>query len=101
MEDLLKVSESYSTVLGKTVEANNRFQALLREMITKRAILRKELGGDALQCSVCMDRPKTRALTCGHLFCNTCTARIMGSDPARCPTCRTTCHRSFRVYISS
>lgn len=99
MEQFLKLTEKYSEALNKTLEANGKLREVLVQVAAGREILRKELGADESQCTICMERPKVRALNCGHIFCSTCTSRVL--TDGRCAICRAPCHRSIRVYLST
>ena len=101
MEQFLKLTEQYSHALNKTLEANGKLREVLVQVAAGREILRKELGADETQCTICMERPKVRALNCGHIFCSSCTSRILADAPQRCPVCRAPSHRSIRVYLST
>ena len=101
MDDFLQLTIRYSEALNKTLEANNKLRQVLVQVAAGREILRKELSNDETQCSICMERPKVRALNCGHIFCATCASRILTVRPQRCPTCRAPAHRSIRVYIEA
>ena len=99
MENYLKLVEKYSMALNETLGANNKLRDVLVQVAAGRELLRKELCNDEM-CTICMERPKVRALNCGHIFCATCTSRILTDRPQRCPTCRAPAHRSIRVYIA-
>ena len=101
MEAFLKLTERYSEALDKTLKENNKLREVLVQVAAGREVLRKELGADDSQCAICCERPKVRALNCGHIFCATCTSRILADAPQRCPQCRAPAHRSIRVYIST
>lgn len=47
------------------------------------------------QCTICMDRPLSHALRCGHTFCLECIERI----PNQCPICMAPYREYTRVYI--
>ena len=101
MEEFLKLTVKYSEALNTVLESNNKLRDVLVQVAAGREIMRKEFTSDDTLCSICMERPKTRAINCGHIFCSTCTARILSDQPQRCPSCRAPAHRSIRVYISA
>ena len=108
MEDeFYRLTKSYSTALQKSLEANEHLRTVLTQITACREILRVELGVDRkINCPVCMERPRKRALNpCGHLLCDVCAGRIIGSgsqrdeSPPKCPTCRAPVRRSMRVFL--
>jgi hypothetical protein len=101
MDEFIRLVSKYSDALNKTLSANNKLREVLVQVAAGRELLRKELGADRTQCEICCERPKTRTLNCGHLFCSSCTSRILTDPPQRCPTCRAPAHRSIRVYINA
>ena len=101
MKEFLKLTIDYSEALRMTLEANNKLREILGDVVKGRDVLRRELNvTDAATCSICMDRPKVRALLpCGHIYCNTCAGRVVAQQVSRCPNCRAPVHRSTRVYV--
>ena len=109
MDEFLELTEKYTAVLEKVLESNRSMCALTKKVIDTKETLRKILNEDdedrqsIIQCSICCERPKVRALNCGHCFCNTCASRILNATPPppRCPKCRAPAFRSTRVYIDA
>ena len=106
MDEFLELTEKYTAVLERVLESNKSMRDLTKRVIDGKEVLRKILNEDneerasIMQCSICCERPKVRALNCGHCFCNTCAGRILGVVPSpRCPKCRAPAFRSTRVYI--
>lgn len=45
-------------------------------------------------CVICCDREADTAITCGHVFCNTCTLRFF-----RCPMCREVVNIRLKIKL--
>ena len=106
MDEFLDLSVRYTSVLEKVVATNRSLHEIVKSVIDGRENLRKILNEDEtsiLQCSICVDRPKVRALNCGHCYCNSCASRILGvtTSQPRCPKCRAPVRSSIRVYIDA
>ena len=62
-------------------------------------------GGAALEgapqnlCSICEDRDRDTALTCGHILCASCAQWVRSMSPPLCPHCRSYVTGSMRVYL--
>ena len=106
MEELMDLNKKYSEVLEKTADCNKELHDIMESIKQAKEELRKKLNEgvgalDYLVCTICHERKKARALSCGHCYCNTCCGRIMQGASARCPVCRAPIIRSIRVYIES
>jgi hypothetical protein len=108
MIDFSKLTADYSDALEKTLSANNSLRDVIKQLLSAREELIRSLGPDRPMtpppmpniCSICNDRKQTRAINCGHCFCNTCCSRVMTTGPApRCPVCRGIALRTIRVYL--
>ena len=101
-EDFYRLTKSYSAALHKCLETNEHLRTVLTQITACREILRVELGVDSkVNCPVCMERPRRRALNpCGHIFCDACAGRIISDESQqKCPTCRAPVRRSMRVFV--
>ena len=97
MEEFAKLVDGYSKALEAVQKTNNELRGATQRMIAARNEVLKSISVEAPMCPVCMERPRVRALNCGHILCHTCAARIIAEG--RCPTCRSVVHRTMRVYI--
>ncbi|MGA1564011.1 MAG: RING-HC finger protein [Pontimonas sp.] len=50
-------------------------------------------------CSICMQHKKKYAFACGHLFCKTCSTRVLQQERCECPTCRTPIVQRTRIRV--
>jgi hypothetical protein len=104
MDKFEELVETYGKALAATQKTNEELHVAVRKLVEAKDLVIKTLGPPPVQpavanllCVVCMERPRARALNCGHFqFCSSCCARIL--IEGRCPTCRGVVHRSFRVY---
>jgi hypothetical protein len=97
MEEFAKLVTGYSAALDAVQKTNDELRSATRRMIDARNEVLKTISVDATLCPVCMERPRVRALSCGHILCHTCAARMISQG--RCPTCRSVVRSTMRVYI--
>lgn len=50
-------------------------------------------------CAICMRHKKKYAFACGHVFCKTCSTRVLQQERCECPTCRTPIAQRTRVRV--
>ena len=57
-------------------------------------------GPASLECFLCAENRKDRALECGHAFCAACVGRLLESPGPCCPECRTPILRApIKLYL--
>lgn len=100
MEDFAELVQNYSEALEKTLSANNKLKDVLKDLMPAREALKEILSvASKNMCPVCTERKQVRSLSCGHVFCNACAGRVMGEQSPKCPICRASIVRTFRVYL--
>jgi len=75
---------SIHDALGKLEDELNMAQSQQAVLAHQNGIVLGKLK-DATECQICCERKLSRALSCGHVFCDNCGIRFF--DCEKCPTC--------------
>lgn len=67
-------------------EANKKKEEAEAKAAAAAPALPADLAGEDGKCSICLERPRSHALKCGHLFCLSCGEKAV--QAYKCHTCR-------------
>jgi len=84
----LEASRATVRVKLEKIEREAQLSVDVQRRAGEAEALRRQLDDlkESLECAVCMERPATIALSCGHCYC--CDAACVSAKVQACPTCQ-------------